>query len=157
MNVDTEENPFNFDAHDSVDDTPVKHLSNMLITVINEQVEKQQEHWLIRIASRLPAIRYSDKFKVYWDGLIIALALYNCFSVPIKVAFQPDTMQNIEVFVIDLLIDISFFLDIVVGFRTTYVNDKGNEISDTKLMAKNYAKKRFLIDLIATLPFDLMV
>ena len=31
----------------------------------------------------------ADASKVRWDLLIMALSLFNCFSVPIEVAFEP--------------------------------------------------------------------
>lgn len=46
-------------------------------------------------------------------------------------------------------------MDIVVSFRTTYVEKStGDEIQDLKLIAINYLKGRFWIDLLATIPMD---
>lgn len=76
----------------------------------------------LKIASKLPVFKQSDQAKVNWDGLIIALALYNCFSVPVKVAFNPGTLDNVGYRIFDILIDLCFFIDILVGFRTTFFN-----------------------------------
>lgn len=65
-------------------------------------------------------------------------------------------MQNVTVLLVDIFIDIIFIFDIFVGFRTTYYNQRGKEVKDTKLMAQNYLRKSFLIDLIAALPFHLI-
>jgi hypothetical protein len=57
--------------------------------------------------------------------------------------------------VLDSSIDLFFFIDIVVNFRTTFIHSRtGDEESDPKLIAKNYLKGRFWIDLLASLPFD---
>ena len=55
-----------------------------------------------------------------------------------------------------LVIDIIFGLDILVCFRTTYVNPQtGDEIWSPSMIARNYVFTiRFLIDLISSLPLD---
>ena len=62
------------------------------------------------------------------------------------------------------VIDVLFLIDIIINFRTTFINSKtGDEISDTTLVAKHYICKneiiyfvggRFWIDFLATVPFD---
>jgi hypothetical protein len=48
-----------------------------------------------------------------------------------------------------------FGLDIFLNFRTTIVNDlTEEEIVDSKEIARVYLKGRFIIDLIAFIPFD---
>ena len=79
-------------------------------------------HFCLKILNKLPIVKQNDQIKVNWDGLIIILALYNCFSVPVKVAFSPDTLDNLWFLIFDILIDICFFTDILIGFRTTYYN-----------------------------------
>lgn len=39
-------------------------------------------------------IRPTDTNKVRWDLLIMILSLFNCFTVPIEVAFEPQFMQT---------------------------------------------------------------
>ena len=48
------------------------------------------------------------------------------------------------------------FTDILLNFRTTFVNRKGEVVSGTKAMAFYYIRGWFLLDLIAALPFDLL-
>lgn len=49
-----------------------------------------------------------------------------------------------------------FVLDIVLNFRTTFVSKKGEVVSDSKLIALNYIRTWFVVDLLAALPFDLL-
>ena len=50
---------------------------------------------------------------------------------------------------------LAFLLDIVVNFRTSFVNKHGDEIFDPKLIAQRYiVGGRFFIDVLATFPFD---
>lgn len=54
--------------------------------------------------------------------------------------------------------NIDFFLflsDILLNFRTTYVNRKGEVVSDWKSISVNYLRTWFIVDFFAALPFDL--
>ena len=52
------------------------------------------------------------------------------------------------------IIDFIFFLDMLVNFRTSFIDDSGDEISCPSRIAKEYLKFYFWIDLVATLPMD---
>jgi hypothetical protein len=94
----------------------------------------------------------SNKFK--WDVIIIASAVFNCATIPIKIAFEPESMESTSFFLINLVIDICFFIDIIVTFRTGYIDDYGQECSEPKHIAINYLQGQFWIDLVATIPMD---
>ena len=95
---------------------------------------------------------------MYWDLLIIALALYNCVSIPFEVAFRTSFTNHWSLKVINYIIDFLFFFDIVVNFRTTYINQKtGSEVTSAKKIAIHYIfAGRFWIDLLASIPFELI-
>ena len=46
--------------------------------------------------------------------------------------------------------------DIILSFRTTYVNKKGEVVADTKSIVMHYARGWFVCDLLAALPFDVL-
>ena len=54
----------------------------------------------------------------------------------------------------DVYIDILFVIDMIINFRTTYVNDQYLEITDRNQIAMNYIKGRFIVDFLSTIPFD---
>jgi predicted membrane protein len=84
-------------------------------------------------------IRHDNKWRMRWDLLVMLIAIWNCISIPFDVAFDPKKGTWNKV--LDTLIDICFFLDIVLTFDTSYVNDKtGFEIFSYKLIAWNYIK-----------------
>ncbi len=58
--------------------------------------------------------------------------------------------------IVDLLVDLMFIADILINFRTTYV-ENGEVVSDQKKIANNYVKGWFVIDAIAAIPFDLLL
>jgi len=91
---------------------------------------------------------------MYWDLYVMLLAIYNCFTIPFDVAFQPYVGPGW--FAWERLVDACFGLDLALNFRTTYVNEKtGFEITNQKMVAMNYIKSgRFFVDLGATLPLE---
>lgn len=50
-----------------------------------------------------------------------------------------------------------FVLDILVNFRTTVIDDYGNELLEQMEIAKSYLAGAFTIDLLATIPFDVII
>ena len=99
--------------------------------------------------------RSGGGFKVRWDLLIMVLAIWNCFMIPIQVAYDPPFMNTILFLMQNYIIDFLFFMDIVVNFRTSFIHSKtGEEIFTKKEIIKNYLKRRFWVDLLATIPFD---
>jgi len=59
--------------------------------------------------------------------------------------------------IIDLIVDIMFIVDILINFRTTYVNKKDEVVSHPAKIAIHYFKGWFLIDVVAAIPFDLLL
>ena len=84
-------------------------------------------------------------------------AAWNTFQIPIDVAFEPAIFDKRPFFYVNSFIDIIFFVDILVNFWAAYIDTKtGEEVSDGWMVAYNYLSTRFLIDMLATVPFDLM-
>ena len=66
----------------------------------------------------------------------VFLALYNCVMIPLNVAFNVELELSDGLGGLERLIDVLFVLDIVLNFRTTFVNPKTNiEIADNKRVA----------------------
>ena len=54
---------------------------------------------------------------------------------------------------LDLIINILFIFDIIIGFRTTYFDPMGNKIRSPKLVAMKYVKGMFLVDFFSSIPY----
>lgn len=54
-------------------------------------------------------------------------------------------------------VDITFIIDIAINFRTTYVNKNDEVVSAPSKIALHYFRGWFLIDLVAAIPFDLLI
>lgn len=72
---------------------------------------------------------------------------------PLQIAFvEKDTKGW---FIGTTIIDISFFLDIVITFFAGYLNESTMKmVCDKKVIAKRYLKFWFWMDLLSIIPFD---
>ena len=77
--------------------------------------------------------------------------------MPVEIAF-PNIDRAIDEFwithALDVLVDVIFLIDIVVGFLTEYTDVvSGDQIRNPKKIAKEYIKSTFFFDAISSLPF----
>jgi len=63
-------------------------------------------------------------------------------------------MNSIYFEIANYFIDFTFLVDIMIAFRTVYIDDTGNEIEEPSMIFKNYISGQFWIDLLATIPLD---
>ena len=105
--------------------TKLQASQKILIDDFGEEhkVKKEQGKFIISI---------TDPKKVYWDLYIIFLALYNAFSIPIEVSFEPEAMSGAGFTAINWIVDFCFLLDIIITFRTSYFNSNYEEVFKTK-------------------------
>ncbi|XP_056374811.1 potassium voltage-gated channel subfamily H member 2 isoform X3 [Hyla sarda] len=112
-------------------------------------------------------ILHYSPFKAVWDWLILLLVIYTAIFTPYSAAFllNDQEEQNREncgyscnpLSVVDLMVDIMFIIDILINFRTTYVNTNEEVVSHPGKIAIHYFKGWFLIDMVAAIPFDLLI
>lgn len=115
-------------------------------------LDKNQKHIL---ETTRCLIRGHNPWKLRWDLMIMIMAVFSCFTIPVHVSFSPSAMNNIWFRIINGAIDVSFIVDVIISFRTTYIHPRtGNEIVLPKDIAKGYLKGRFWIDFLASAPFD---
>ena len=93
-------------------------------------------------------------FKALWDWVILCLTFYTAIMVPYNVAFKNKTSEDVSLLVVDSIVDVIFFIDIVLNFHTTFVGPGGEVVSDPKVIRMNYLKSWFVIDLLSCLPYD---
>ena len=51
------------------------------------------------------------------------LSLFNCFFVPVTVAFQPEELEKPVFDILNGIIDSIFLIDIILNFRTSYIDE----------------------------------
>ncbi len=59
--------------------------------------------------------------------------------------------------VLDWIINICFFTDIIINFLTPVINDRGIVDSDLKTIRNKYLKGWFYIDVVASLPLEFII
>lgn len=96
----------------------------------------------------------NDRCKIWWDVILSIVLLISCFQSPLDVAFT-GLFDDFAWFLI--AIDICFLMDIFVNFTTAFQDLEYNIIDDRKTICKNYLMTWFLLDVVAILPFDLMM
>ena len=86
-------------------------------------------------AFRYKLIRPNDDFKVKWDIIIMTFALFNSFFVPLQVSYSPKQLESPEFVMTNYIVDLFFFGDMILAFRTCYIDEHGAEVTDTKKIA----------------------
>ncbi|XP_024084659.1 potassium voltage-gated channel subfamily H member 8 isoform X3 [Cimex lectularius] len=92
-------------------------------------------------------------FKTCWDWLILIATFYIAIAVPYNASFVSLERPSM---VSDVVVESLFIVDIILNFRTTFVNRKGEVVSKSSSIAINYLKGWFIVDLLAAIPFDLL-
>lgn len=104
---------------------------NQEIQIEQEETIDSQDKGMNESEKRMCCMfHHNSKFRMRWDLYIIGLALYNCVTIPYEVAFNTKFTDHWSLAVINYIVDICFFLDVVMNFRTTYINNKtGSEVT----------------------------
>jgi potassium voltage-gated channel Eag-related subfamily H member 2 len=55
------------------------------------------------------------------------------------------------------IVDISFLVDIILNFRTGYITVDGEIEYDSLLVARNYIKGWFCVDLLSGFPYSIVL
>ncbi|XP_039308092.1 potassium voltage-gated channel protein eag isoform X6 [Solenopsis invicta] len=146
-----------FSSHlPALKDTPVptttkqSHLGHMMTLSGDVMPQYRQE------APKTPPhiLLHYCAFKAIWDWIILCLTFYTAIMVPYNVAFKNKTSEDVSLLVVDSIVDVIFFIDIVLNFHTTFVGAGGEVVSDPKVIRMNYLKSWFIIDLLSCLPYD---
>ncbi|XP_068434168.1 potassium voltage-gated channel subfamily H member 6a [Clinocottus analis] len=112
-------------------------------------------------------ILHYSPFKAVWDWVILLLVIYTAIFTPYSAAFLLNEVEEERrrtcgytcnpLNVVDLVVDVMFIVDILINFRTTYVNHNDEVVSHPGRIAQHYFKGWFLIDIVAAVPFDLLI
>ena len=85
------------------------------------------------------------------------MALYNSLFIPLQIFYKEkghSALLGETVRIIDSIVDLIFLLDIVIKFRTTYLDSKQSvEVREPHKIGKRYLKGTFFIDFISSVPF----
>jgi len=98
-------------------------------------------------------IKEQSRFRTNWDILILILIVASTFIIPVQIALRHEVtlLGSLAIYSIDLF----FLIDIYINSKTSF-RAAGVEILDKSLISKRYYKSNFKIDLLASIPFDLL-
>lgn len=123
-------------------------------------------------------ILHYSPFKAIWDWVVLFLVMYTAIITPYMAAFvltrdtkrealneNPETRVNHgpisiaddPLVIVDYIVDVMFIIDIFINFRTTFVDSNDEVVSDPCRVAVNYMKGWFVVDLLAAIPFELLI
>ncbi|KAL0040935.1 hypothetical protein WJX79_010523 [Trebouxia sp. C0005] len=108
-------------------------------------------------------------FKRYWDLAIVFMVAYTVVVLPVRCAFSWDYYHALDAghnifhqlavdwtLATDLLIDLFFMADIALNFNTGFISDQ-SLVMGKKLVAQNYLRGWFTLDLVSSFPIDLVL
>lgn len=90
-----------------------------------------------------------------WQFVISMLVLYVCFIIPFDISFSwwlPTRGHKMFWSIMDIV----FWVDMLVSFRTGYVHS-GHIITNPKKIAHHYLQFWFWIDLLANMPWEILM
>ena len=92
--------------------------------------------------------------KAYWEIAGLFFIIYQSLFIPYRICFDASAEGFLEY--VEFIIDICFILDIFVNFNTGFYK-KGMLIFDRKDIVKNYVMTWFMIDVLASFPYNLLI
>eukprot|EP01065_Artemidia_motanka_P021790 TRINITY_DN26028_c0_g1_i1.p1 TRINITY_DN26028_c0_g1~~TRINITY_DN26028_c0_g1_i1.p1 ORF type:complete len:1665 (+),score=439.36 TRINITY_DN26028_c0_g1_i1:67-5061(+) len=95
----------------------------------------------------------------WWNPLRMIALLYNCMLIPARSVYggQADTAAGpIILLVLDYLLDLVYWGDIVLNFREPITID-GNRVTDKQIIAREYLRSWFAFDVVMCAPWELVL
>ena len=89
-----------------------------------------------------------------WEGAQIVFLLYVSVAVPMRACFGIELVLGSFWFWFDVLVDLYFILDVIANFRTAIVLPSGVLEARPRVIARQYMRSWFLIDLLSCLPIN---
>ena len=109
------------------------------MTLELDKDELYQQEFEAALERKRFILPYKSQIKFIWDLIIIIFAIFNSFYLPLDIAHKEE-MKKIPTLVrLDESTVYIFFLDMVLGFNTSYFNTQtGEEVFGYKFVAKHY-------------------
>lgn len=142
-----------------------------MATTIREDFEKKDSSALLIVHDNAP--------KLFWDWIVLYSVLWAIFNIPLQLSFRiPCTspmgnasadcsVMNAEVtakgslfdeeWILSLICEIVFIIDVLLSCFTTFINNDGVVISDIRHIFTNYLTTWFLIDFLGAIPWELFI
>jgi hypothetical protein len=93
--------------------------------------------------------------KANWDLWLTVLLIFTCILTPYRIAFEGKNPLRSKI--VNNVTDAFFLLDMIFSFTTAYTDEDFRVVDNRGTIAKGYLKSWFLIDLLAILPFEVIL
>jgi hypothetical protein len=142
----------------------VRAYAQDIITTKKDSATLQQEQYGIEVVLDVDVPRYimlpRAPHVLCWELVQLCLLIYLAITLPPRLAFEierdPWDLSRPQA-VLDLLMDVFFLVDVIRLTFTAYYDAYGHLIVTPRDVALNYLKTWFLLDFIASFPFDWLV
>ncbi len=95
----------------------------------------------------------SGRTKQIWDTVVMGATIFAAIEIPLRLSLNYELTSYLTI--ADWLITALFATDMVVHFTSPYREGR-RLVTDRGQIAKHYVRTWFIIDLLATIPFDLL-
>ncbi|XP_064085697.1 uncharacterized protein LOC135200888 isoform X2 [Macrobrachium nipponense] len=152
------------------EDSFIKRFSTRQIAELQDTVDQTDEEDISKNSTGSPKIRKKKKKRTprtvinpygnvyfYWLCVLTICVLYNLWTTIVRQAF-PELQRRPQPmwYLLDGMTDMVFVVDILVQFRTGYL-EQGLIVRDFKKLARHYTHSRsFLLDLASLFPLDFL-
>ena len=100
-------------------------------------------------------IHPDSRYRLWWDMITAFYVVYLIWLVPFSIGFE-QWYPNSGMKSFNVLIDVWFIIDVILNFRTGYV-DHGVMVMDQQKITKKYMQTYFLVDFVASVPWELFL
>ena len=130
-------------------------INRKAIQIFHTEGAKRDSSGIPILQRLLSIINPYDPFRRTFDLATVVAVLLLVFFIPFEIGFVwYETPSAQKIFFVFL--DFWFAMDIILNFRTGYVNH-GTVVMDPKKIASNYLSSWFLVDLLGTVPFEQII
>ncbi|KAF0694782.1 Aste57867_14380 [Aphanomyces stellatus] len=118
--------------------------------------KKYQLDQLRGLSKRQIHLHPNSTFRGGWDLFMIVLLVYTSVMTPYEIAFV-DVVTVDNLFIADRVVDVSFFVDMILNFLTPYIDKETNQLMDEiSHITFKYIQGWFLLDFVSIIPFDVI-
>lgn len=93
--------------------------------------------------------------RIAWDMLLLTLLVYVSLTIPFRLGFDSPATGGWRL--LETMTDFTFLTDVMMNFRTAYVDPDGKLHTRQRTIATHYLRGWFAIDIVSSIPFDLVM
>mmetsp|Transcript_36982 Transcript_36982/g.35696 ORF Transcript_36982/g.35696 Transcript_36982/m.35696 type:complete len:143 (-) Transcript_36982:2524-2952(-) len=127
-----------------------KHTEDQVFEQQNEEGPANFSRTFSQRTKRPFLISCQSNNRIFWDLFLIVMSVFNCIIIPLDVAFDSNYQSNPGYFVLIYGFAFIFLMDVIINFRTSFINKFGEEIFLPKEIAMQYiASINFVLDIFS--------